>query len=65
MTSMETFSENNRCLCRPQEFPLTAYNVGSNADMFYLVDRNIHGTGASINNMKKQKHTQHTLLIYF
>jgi hypothetical protein len=31
----------------------------------FIVDRNIHGTGASINNMKKQKHTQHTLLIYF
>jgi hypothetical protein len=67
MTSIKIWSYVNRSSCRPQEFLLISLltSVASDTDRFYLVDRNIHGTCTSINYMKKQKHTNHTLIIYF
>jgi hypothetical protein len=65
MTSIETCSEVTDAYADFKSFLSLLTNVASNTDRFYLVDRNIHGTCASIYYMKKQKHTKHTLMVYF
>jgi hypothetical protein len=65
MTYIESCSEVTDAYADIKSFLLLLTNVASNTDWFYLVDRNIHCRCASINYLKKQKHTKHTLKICF